>query len=126
MDTVIMRGTRIIARLFHRLRVHNERGQSSIEYLVVTGALIVSLITLPNIYDSISHTMRDKYKSYAFSIAISDPPSKQFDDTVHHTADTIEQIEELLSDTIFPDIAQGKMPAITDIKKFFDLVKSLF
>lgn len=121
-----MTRTRIISRLFSFLRSHNECGQSSVEYLVVTGALIASLITLPNIYDTISHTMRDKYKSYAFSVAISDPPSKQFDDKVHHTADIIEQIEDLLSNTIFPDIAKGKMPSLTDIKKFFDLAKRLF
>lgn len=102
------------------------RGQSAVEYLIVTSALIAGLITLPNIYDTISHTMHDKYTSYAFSIAISDPPSKEFDDKVHHEADTMEQIEDLLFKTIFPDIGKGKMPATEDIKKFFDLVKGLF
>jgi hypothetical protein len=121
-----MTGTKIISRLLFFLRSRNQSGQSSVEYLVVTGALIAGLITLPNIYDTFSHTMQDKYKSYAFSVAISDPPSKQFDDEVHHTADIIEEIEDLLFKTIFPDLAKGKMPSIADVKKFFDLAKSLF
>ncbi|MCL7488921.1 MAG: hypothetical protein M8357_12205 [Desulfobulbaceae bacterium] len=122
---IIMIIPKIPARLAQFLLSRGEQGQSSVEYLVVTGALIASLITLPNIYDTFSHTIQDKYKSYAFSVAISDPPSKKFDDEVHHTADIIEQIENLLFKTIFPDISRGKMPAIKDIKNFFDLLKSL-
>jgi len=104
----------------------NEKGQSAVEYLVVTAALMASLITLPNIYQTVGHTMQDKYTSYAFSVAISDPPSKQFDDTVHQGADLLKEIEHVLFDIIIPDIRQGKLPGIGEIKDFFDLVKKLF
>ncbi len=120
-----MKPVRIRHCLFRFLR-GNEKGQSAVEYLVVMAALMASLITLPNIYHTVSHTMQDKYTSYAFSVAISDPPSKQFDDTVHQGADILKEIEHVLFDIIIPDIRQGKLPGIGEIKDFFDLVKKLF
>lgn len=110
----------------------NEKGQSSVEYIIVTSALVAALITMPSIYDTISHTMQDKYKSYAFGVSISDPPSKQFDDKVHKVADIIKQIEDLIEKigAIFTDIFSGKLPSVKDFKSVFndlwELIKTLF
>lgn len=108
-------------------------GQSTIEYLVVTFTLVAALISMPSIYQTVSHTMADKYHSYSFAVAVSDPPRKAFDDTVQQDADKVEnifavlgEIEDLISDSIFPNLSDGKLPSLDDIKKFKDLVKRLF
>ncbi len=111
----------------------NNRGQSTIEYLIVTFVLVAALIAMPSIYETGSATLKNKYHSYSFAVAISDPPRKDFDDTIKKDADKIEhildtfgKIEDLISNSIFPDIKQGKLPSWNDIKSFGDLVKSLF
>lgn len=113
--------------------LRNQQGQSAVEYLVITAALVASLLTLPNMYDTLSHTMRNKYQSYAFGVSISDPPSKAFDDKVSKDADevkhileTLKQVENLFSHTIIPDIKHGKMPSTKSITEFRDQLKKLF
>lgn len=109
------------------------RGQSTIEYLIVTFVVVAAVVTAPGIYETVSHTMANKYHSYRFGIAISDPPRKAFDDTikkdagkVEHFFDTLGKIEDLIGDTIFPDLSQGKLPSWKDVKKFGKLIKGLF
>lgn len=109
------------------------QGQSTVEYLVVTFVLVAALVTAPGIYDTLSRTMTNKYHSYAFGVAVSDPPRKAFDDTVKRDADkvthffeTLEKIEDLIGNSIFPDLKQGKLPDWKDVQKFGDLIKSLF
>lgn len=114
----------------------NERGQSAVEYLVICTALVTMLLissSQDSMYNIVSHTMQEKYKSYAFGVSISDPPSKQFDDEVKQDADKVEEVlntlsklERLIADTIIPDITHGKMPSTDSIKDFADLIKSLF
>ena len=114
----------------------NEKGQSAVEYLVICTALVTMLLissSQDSLYNIMSHTMQDKYKSYAFGVSISDPPSKQFDDEVKQDADkvkevldTLDEIGELISHIVLPDILHGKMPSTDSIKKFASLVKSLF
>lgn len=110
--------------------VGNDRGQSTIEYLIVTAAVIGALISVPNFYNKVSNTMQNKYHSYSFGIAISDPPRKAFDDSVRKDAGKIErifkifdEIENLFRDSIFPDLSEGKLPSWDDIKKFADKIK---
>ena len=116
--------------------IQNEKGQSAVEYLVICTALVSILLmssSQDSMYNIVSHTMQEKYKSYAFGVSISDPPSKQFDDEVKQDADkvkevlnTLSKIERLISDTIVPDIVHGKMPSTDSIKEFAELLKSLF
>ena len=120
----------------HRRRFfccRNERGQSTIEYLVVTGVLIISLVSMPSIYKAISDTMQDKYKSYAFGIAISDPPRKAFDDTVQKDADKVKEVLDTLKDLgkfienlTLDFFTKGKLPSKQDIDNFYKLLKKLF
>lgn len=113
--------------------VTGNQGQSTVEYLVVTFVLVAALATAPGIYETVSHTMANKYHSYAFGVAISDPPRKAFDDAVGKDADkverffeTLEEIEDLISDSIFPDLSDGKLPSWEDVQKFGELIKRLF
>ena len=113
--------------------LRNARGQSTIEYLVVTGALIATLISMPSIYKAVSDTMQDKYKSYAFGIAISDPPRKAFDDTVQKDADKVKEVLDILSDLgqLIENLSldfftKGKLPSKQDIDNFYNLLKKLF
>lgn len=111
----------------------DERGQSTIEYLVVTFVLVASLIAVPNLYETSSDTLKNKYHSYSFAVAVSDPPRKAFDDEVEHDADKIEkildiieEIADLMNNSVFPDLKAGKLPSWEDIKKFGDIIKSLW
>lgn len=107
-------------------------GQSAIEYLVVTFILVAVLITTPSIYDSASGVMKNKYHSYAFGVAISDPPRKAFDDTVENNTDKItrifdmiNEIEELIEgsiDELIDEMKDIRMPSFDDIKKLFKKV----
>jgi Flp pilus assembly pilin Flp len=124
---------RTLAKILQHRFLTNNNGQSAVEYIVVCAALVAGLIITPNIYDTISHTMQDKYKSYAFSVSISDPPSKQFDDKVKHDADEVKHVidilkdlEKLVTDSIIPDILHGKIPSEDSVKEFLHLLKSLF
>ena len=65
------------------LLLASQSGQSAVEYLVICGVLIMALITAPSFYGTMSRTMKNKYRSYYFGVAISDPPRKAFVDTVN-------------------------------------------
>lgn len=105
------------------------RGQSTVEYILVTGFLVMALITGPSIYNMVSHVMTNKYHSYAFGVAISDPPRKAFDDKVEKDTDrilkifeVIDDIEDLIEgsiDKVIEEMKDIKMPSFDDIKKMF-------
>lgn len=103
---------------FHRgmnvSRLADERGQSTIEYLLVCSILISVLIKGPGIYNEVSSAIENKYHSYAFSVAISDPPRKAFDDEIRKDAAKIEHVLDVLED-IEDDIEQAHIPDISDI-----------
>jgi hypothetical protein len=108
----------------------NNYGQSTIEYLIVTFTLITALISAPGIYEDLSSTMNNKYNSYSFAVAISDPPRKSFDDSIKKDAGKVKnilnlfsEIEDLVSDSIFPDLKKLQLPAKKDIEKFGKLIK---
>lgn len=108
----------------------NNHGQSTIEYLIVTLALVVALISGHHIYEDFSSTMNNKYASYSFAVAISDPPRKAFDDKIKKDAGKVEniinlfsEIEDLVSDSILPDLKKLQLPAKKDLEKFGKLIK---
>lgn len=112
------------------LSAGNERGQSTIEYLIVCFTLVTILITTGHIYTKVSDTMQNKYNSYSFAIAISDPPRKAFDDSVQKETGKVErifkifgEIENLFRNSVFPDLSEGKLPSQDDIEKFADKIK---
>ncbi len=97
----------------------NSKGQSTIEYLVVTFMLVAVLVTAPSIYETLGHTIIHKYQSYSFGIAISDPPRKAIDDTISKDIDMIRHLLDILSD--FKDIIKDVLQDIwNDIKHIFD------
>lgn len=108
------------------------RGQSAVEYIVVVFFAFAVLLSGPSIYDMFSHTMANKYHSYAFGVAISDPPRKAFDDKVKKDTDTIlkifdvfDEIKDLLEssiDKVIEEIKDFKMPSFDDIEKLFKKV----
>ena len=117
--------------------LHNEKGQSAVEYLVICTALVTLFLmssSQDSIYNMISHTIHDKYSSYAFSVSISDPPGKAFDDAVKQDAAKVKEVlnelkemEDLIKDTILPDIKHDN-PLSDDkkiIKDFKALVKKI-
>jgi len=111
----------------------NQSGQSAVEYLVICGVLIMALITMPSIYHTMGHTMKNKYRSYCFGVAISDPPRKAFDDAINKDADKVQEvidaiknIGEFIGNVIVPDILHGRLPDQEEIEKFLDMIKDLF
>ncbi len=118
--------------------LHNEQGQSAVEYLVVCTALVTLFLISSShnsVYNMISHTIHDKYSSYSFGVSISDPPSKAFDDKVKHDAaevkEVIHELEEVagyLKDHPLPEtIKPGDLPSAFQgiIKGFKELVQDL-
>jgi hypothetical protein len=110
--------------------LRGNKGQSTVEYLVVTFVLVAVLVKGPGLYQTVSETMKNKYHSYSFAVAISDPPRKAFDDAISKDAekvnkaiDSLEEIKRLINDTIIPDIKKGELPSWDNVKKFGELVK---
>lgn len=110
----------------------DRRGQSAVEYLVVVSALIFFLLAAPSIYKTFSLTMQYKYKSYAFGVSISDPPSKHFDDEVKGDIDRVNtfvgRMDLVLQEVyrVIKKIKDGKPPGKDDLKKILKLIKNLF
>ena len=117
--------------------LHNKRGQSAVEYLVVCAA-VVSLLLMSSakdsVYHMISHTIRDKYSSYAFAVSISDPPSKAFDDTMKRDSAKVKKVlheltklEDFIGDVALPDIEKDILspPNSKIVKDFKDLVEDI-
>lgn len=108
-------------------------GQSTIEYLVVTSVVGAALITMPIMYKTFSDTMKNKYHSYTFGIAISDPPRKAFDDVIKkdadkvaHIFDVLEEIEDDIENASLPDFSDIHLPSWGDIEDFGDKLKEYF
>ncbi|BDD88928.1 hypothetical protein [Desulfofustis limnaeus] len=76
----------------------NQKGQSAVEYLVVVGVLVTSLIAAPSLFSMVRTMMFDKYRSYSFGVAISDPPSSAFDREVEEDADKVKKVMTALHD----------------------------
>jgi hypothetical protein len=114
-------------------RQYNQRGQSTVEYLVIVMILLILPPTTKTIFEVMSHTMQDKYNSYAFAVSVSDPPSKKFDDEVKkdinrisHIINSIKQIGHIIGTQIIPDIFHGEMPSTDSINDLLKLIKNMF
>lgn len=75
-----------------------QAGQSAVEYLVIVSVLVASLIAAPSLFSMVRTMMLDKYRSYSFAVAISDPPSSTFDREVAEDADKVKQVMTALHD----------------------------
>jgi len=113
--------------------LRGERGQSTIEYLVVCFVLVAALIEGPSLYSRMSNTMQNKYNSYVFAVGISDPPSKAFDDSlqssadkVEHVLDVLKKIEEEIKDPHIPDFGSIKLPDWKNIEAFGKHLREFF
>ena len=110
--------------------LRGNKGQSTVEYLVVTFVLVAALVKGPGIYHTVTDTMENKYHSYSFGIALSDPPRKAFDDAVNEdyekikkVLDPLDELKRLMNDIIIPDFKKGELPSWKSVKKFGDLIK---
>jgi hypothetical protein len=90
------------------------------------------LLSAPSIYTTISDTMSNKYKSYCFAVAISEPPTKAFDDGeqkvgdfIHMIDQVIGAIEDLIEDLFVPSTG-GVMPPKEAVNKFIGTLKKVF
>lgn len=110
----------------------NNNGQGAVEYLIVTLCLIATLLSAPSIYTSISDTMSNKYKSYCFAVAISEPPTKAFDDGAQKVGDFIHMIDEVIGaiedliEDLFTPSAGGVMPPKEAVNKFVGTLRKVF
>jgi len=118
--------------------LHNENGQSAVEYLVICTALVTLVLissSQDSVYNMISHTIHNKYSSYAFGVSIADPPSKAFDDTIaKQVLHDLENIEDIIGDLTKLDIADELKKDISSMDKkimhevltLWEKIKSLF
>lgn len=124
--------------------LHNENGQSAVEYLVICTALVTLVLissSQDSVYNMISHTIHNKYSSYAFGVSIADPPSKAFDDAVtkditkakqvlhdlENIGDVIGDLTKLnIADELEKDISSMDKKIMNGVLTLWDDIKSLF
>ena len=101
----------------------NQQGQSTVEYVAVLLALIVLFGSFSpilgddptekkSIFSILSNTISNKYKSYCFGVAISDPPSEAFDERVEKETNfakyLTDELKKLLETAEHPDQLTGE------------------
>lgn len=108
----------------------NQYGQSTTEYIVVILFLFTAFLGSDTITGELQQTFQNKYKSYAFAVSVSDPPSAAFDQEVHDDAnkiknilsslkDIVDTVEDLLSGDIQPGTDPGT-EILEDFKRIID------
>lgn len=120
--------------LHYRLRrlTSDRSGQSAVEYLIICSCLVAALLAAPNLYNTFSDIMANKYKSYAFGIALSEPPSKSIDDKEQEVTKVVHIIREVfdavgdLGKDILGLSTDDSLPPLEALKKFFHTLKSIF
>ena len=100
-----------------RSLLRNQHGQSAVEYLIVVGALVSALIATPSAFNMFRDMMQNKYRSYSFGIAISDPPTSEFDEKVKRDAnavkeaiDALHKLEKFVEQPPHPDFEKPDWP----------------
>ena len=100
-----------------RSLLRNQHGQSAVEYLIVVGALVSALIATPSAFEMVGDMMQNKYRSYSFGIAISDPPTSEFDEKVKQDAnavkeaiDALHKLEKFVEQPPHPDFEKPDWP----------------
>jgi hypothetical protein len=118
-------------RLKFRSQLTNQQGQSTVEYVAVIFLLLTTFLGTSCI-DDLVDTFHRKYKSYAFAVSISDPPSSSFDKEVNEGAgkvaeimDVIDNLMEYVEDAD-PDAGDaGDNPVTDELEKFERIIKNL-
>ncbi|MBU0969225.1 MAG: hypothetical protein KKC20_01195 [Proteobacteria bacterium] len=107
-------------------RIRCNRGQSTVEYVVVTSALLAALMAAPSVSDTLVQTFYNKYESYSFGIAISDPPREETDKKVHEITETIDKWIQQFDDFELPDKLMENIPGTETIKLFLKKLTDYF
>lgn len=120
-----------ICRCFFRPQAANQKGQSTVEYVVIVSLLLAVFLGSDSM-DKLIKKFHQKYKSYAFSVAISDPPSSSFDKEVNDGAQEIADIVHLIKEIMQfiegsdPDAGgAGDNPATEELEEFENIIKNL-
>jgi len=103
-----------------------QRGQSTVEYVVVVTVLLTTFMAAPSVTKQLQTVFANKSVSYAFAVAISDPPSSKADKTVEEVNDIIYNISYFLTNLEWPDGIEVKIPGYEGIKKFIKEIEKLF
>lgn len=105
-----------------RFLLRNQHGQSAVEYLIVVGALVSALVAAPSAFNMIRGMMQNKYSSYSFGIAISDPPSSHFDEDVKKGAnevkeaiDALHELEKIVEHPPRPEFEKPDWPDVSNM-----------
>lgn len=119
-----------ICRFFFR-RQADQKGQSTVEYVVIVSLLLATFLG-SNAMDTLIKKFHQKYKSYAFSVSISDPPSSSFDREVNDGAQEVADIVKIIRDIMGfiegtnPDAGgAGDNPMTEDLEEFERIIKNL-
>jgi hypothetical protein len=107
-------------------RIRCNRGQSTVEYVVVTSALLTALLAAPSVSDTLLQTFYNKYESYSFGVAISDPPRGETDKKVHKITETIDDWFQAFDDFELPDKLTEKIPGTRTIEHFIKKLTDYF
>ncbi len=120
-----------ICRFCCRAQVVNQKGQSTVEYVVIVSLLLAAFLGSDSI-DSLVKTFHQKYKSYAFGVSISDPPSSSFDKEVNDSAQEVADIMHIIDDLLEfiegadPDAGgAGDNPVTEELEEFERIIKNL-
>ncbi len=112
-------------------RSGSQKGQSTVEYVVVVSLLLATFLGSSCI-DDLVDAFHKKYKSYAFGVSISDPPSSSFDKEVNDGAQKIADIMKIIDDLLQfvegadPDAGgAGDNPATEELDEFERIIKNL-
>lgn len=110
--------------------ITNERGQSTAEYIIIVMLMFTAFLGKDAAIEQLQLTFHNKYKSYAFGVSISDPPSKSFDDTVKKTADkikniidSIKNIIDIIAQVLDGKIDPGREPGTEILEQFKHIIE---
>ena len=101
-------------------------GQSTVEYVVIVSILMATFMAGPRVSDRLVRTFCNKYESYAFAVAISDPPRGEMDQRVHEVTGRIKEWSQALDDVELPGKIKKKIPGTEAIEHFLKKLGRLF
>jgi hypothetical protein len=114
-------------KLHHiKTKLRCNRGQSTVEYVVVTSALLAAFMAAPSVSDTLVLTFNNKYESYSFGVAISDPPRGGTDKKVHEITETIDAWFQAFDDFGLPEKLEEKIPGTRTIEHFIKKLADYF
>ena len=57
--------------------ITRQRGQSMVEYIVVTSAIIAALYTGGDVVKALHQAMKGSYEGYSYTISVAEIPDKE-------------------------------------------------